>query len=163
RVLLEPHARASLDDRHRHATLGERVLDRDHDFHDVEAGAAAGERLPARHDALDEVLALVPEGLGRLDLRAEDVAVAQLELELAEAVHVATDRRPLLEDPDLLEVVHVVEHDALPAAHDDDLADLVGIDPADLNVADDAVRIRERDERDVFFLGMEKPAADGAD
>src|SRR5712671_327362 len=50
---------------------------------DAEAKAALRERRPAAHDRLDECLALVLQRLARRDFRADDVAVANEQLELA--------------------------------------------------------------------------------
>src|SRR5262245_33665830 len=69
----------------------------------------------------------------------------------------------LLEDAHPLERVHVVEDDTFLTADDDDLADLVRIRPADVNVPDDAARISECDEPDVFETAPNRVCANGAD
>src|SRR5438552_4160076 len=50
---------------------------------------------------------------------------------------------------------------AAPAAHGDDLAHLVRVCPAHVNVADHVVVVAERRERDVVALGAQHARADG--
>src|SRR6266850_431096 len=133
-----------------------RRLDRHESPDDAEAEARLRERRPAAHDRLDEFLALVLQRLARLDLRADDVAVADEQPEFAVRIgDRLADRDAALEDADALDVVQVVEHDAAPAAHGDDLPHFVRVRPADVNVADDVVVVAERRERDVVPLGAQ--------
>jgi hypothetical protein len=69
---------------------------------------------------------------------------------------------PLVEHPHGLLRVHVVQDDAPAAAHDHELADLVRVGPADVDVADDATGVAEGDEADVLAGVAEEAGADGA-
>src|SRR5262249_29787251 len=121
------------------AARSHRGLDCDECFDHAEAEARGRQRRAARADRRHEIQALVLERLARLDFRADDVAVADEQLELAVRIgNRVAHRDAALEDAHALHVVQIVEYHAPPAADDDDLADLVRIRPADVNVADDA-------------------------
>src|SRR5262245_61209961 len=95
-----------------------RAVDRGQRSNHAEAELAAGDRRAAAVHGVDEVGALVLERLARLDLRADDVAVADQQLELAVRVgDRLAHRDAALEHAHALDVVQIVEHHA-PAAAD---------------------------------------------
>src|SRR5215468_6381766 len=129
---------------------------------DADAEARVRQRRGPGSNRRDEFQALVLQRLARLHLRADDVAVADEQLELAERFgDRLADRYAALEDAHALHVVQVVEDDAAAAADDDDLAHLVRVGPADVDVADHAVAVAERGERDVVAVGAQHARADG--
>src|SRR5262249_8045147 len=140
---------------------GDRRLARGEGARDADAEARGDRRRPAGEQGIQEVAALVLQRLARFDLRTDDVAVTHEQLELAVRVrNRLADRDAALEHPHPFGVVQIVEDDAPPAADRDDLADLVRIGPADMDVADDAVRVAERREGDVVAIGAEHARAD---
>src|SRR5213592_988976 len=84
-----------------------------------------------RGNRVNEFLALVLERLAPFHSRADDVAVADEQLELAVRVgHRLAHRDAALEHAYALGVVQVVEDEAAPAAHGNHFADLVRVGPA---------------------------------
>src|SRR5689334_5140959 len=63
-----------------------RFFDRDERLHDAEPEAGGGERRPSARHGVDELRALILQRLAGLDLRADDVAVADEQFELAVGV-----------------------------------------------------------------------------
>ncbi len=96
---------------------------------------------------------------------AGDVALPDLKVVLAEGrrLVVGVGLDAAVEDPDALDDVEVVEGDAAVAADDDELAHLVGIRPAHVDVADEAAGVAERDEADVLPAVAQDARAHGAD
>jgi hypothetical protein len=87
-------------------------------------------------------------------------AVAEDHLELAErGVVVGGD--PLVVVADGLEVVHVVPQRHLLVAHDGELADLAGVEPRGVGVADNVARIIQGEEADVLDFLLEEGARSG--
>src|SRR5437016_11240162 len=112
-----------------------------HNFPSLDA--AANRALPRPH-ALQEMAALVLEWLYRFDARADDVAVANLEAELAIVERLLLHKAyALLEHSHLLEPVKVIEDDAPVALDNHDLPRLVGIGPANVHVSENIARITE--------------------
>ena len=115
-----------------------------------------------RANRLDEIRALVLQRLTRLDLRADDVAVAHQQLEFAVRFgHRLTHGYSSLVDAHAFGIVEIVEHDAAVAAHGHDFADLVRVRPADVNVADHLVGVTERRKADVLAARPEHGRRDG--
>src|SRR4051794_33720752 len=95
---------------------------------DADSEASLRKRRLSGDDRVHEVGALVLQGLARLHLRADDVAVADQQLELAERVGDRLGRgHTALEHADAFDIVQVVEYHAAAAADRDYLAHLVGI------------------------------------
>src|SRR5436190_18895641 len=119
--------------------------------------------LPARDgrspggNRVHEFLSLVLERLARFHFRADDVAVADEQLELAVRVgHRLAHRDAALEHAHALGVVQVVEDEAAPAAHGNHFADLVRVGPAHVDVAHHLVAVPERRKRDVVAFGARR-------
>jgi hypothetical protein len=106
--------------------------------------------------------ALILQRFARRNGRAEDVTIAQEELELAERHRflVRHECHSLVEDPDTLQWVEVVEYDSALASDDHYLSDLVRVDPAHMNVADEPVAVSEGDEPDIVARILQDSRAD---
>ena len=98
----------------------------------------------------------------RADLRDVDVAEAHRDV-LAVGLAGARALGALVVDGDLALGLHVVEDDHLLRADDGHLADLVRVEPAQVQVADDAGREPEVAEDHVLDAGLQVALAAGAD
>ena len=100
-------------------------------------------------DRVDELLALEPQRLVVRDPRDRDVAEAHAHV-LAVGVGARRARGALVVDRDLAVGLHVVEDDHLLRADDGQLAHLVRVEPAQVEVRDGARREPEVAEDDVL-------------
>jgi hypothetical protein len=95
--------------------------------------------------------ALILERLAGFNPRADNVAVTDLKVRFSVVqrfrLHSA---HALFEDAHLFEPVEIVEHNASVTPYYHDLPRLVRVRPADLNMAENVVRIAERDETQVL-------------
>src|SRR5690606_13877151 len=114
--------------------------------------------------AVGEVAGECLERLPGLDARANDVAVAHHQLVPAVALPVLHQGSyALLKDTHLFHGLKVVEDDPLVASNDNDFANLVGIGPAHMDLAQHVVGIPEDDEPDVLATVAQRSRADRAD
>ena len=116
--------------------------------------AAAAARLAVLADRIDELLALEAQRLVVRDARDGDVAEADADV-LAVGVGALRPRDALVVDRHLAVGLHVVEDHHLLRADDRQLARLVRVEPAQVQVRDGARRELEIPEDDV----LDRPAA----
>src|SRR5438094_2020468 len=151
-----------------HAHLQSSVLDgtvhRLEHPHDVSAfDPAADGPLPRSH-AFQEVTALTLQWLDHLDSGADDVAISNLEAKVPVVHRLRLDRsHALLEHPNLLLSIQIVEHDSSLARHDDDLTSLVRIRPAHVDMSENVVGVPQGDESDVVAAVAQDLAPHRAD
>ena len=117
-------------------------------------------------DALDEILGLGLEGLGRLELGDVDVARAVAHEQIVDAVPAvgALEVDAAVVDLDLLVGVEVVPDEHLLVAADQGLADLDRAEPVDVEMGDESVALElDGDIGDVFESALEVDGAVGRD
>jgi hypothetical protein len=125
--------------------------------------SAAYWALPQPH-ALQEMTALILERLRGFDPRTNDVAVANLKAKLAVVQRLFLHRAyAFLKDAHLLKSVEIIENDAPVTPDDDNLASLIRIGPAHMNVTDDVARVPERDKSHIVAAVSQDLAAHRAD
>ena len=123
------------------------------------ARAVGGRRPPVAH-RLHEALAHQPQRLG--DGHLGDVDVPRAHLDVL-AVGLGAGDRPLVVDGDLALGLHVVEHHHLLGADHGHLAHLVGVEPAQVQVADDPRREADAPEDHVLDARLQVALAAGRD
>src|SRR5437773_8894790 len=121
----------------RRAVQAQRAIDGLQHPHHAFAVTPARDRPDARSNAVDEVPALILQRLAGFELRAHDVAVADLQAMLAVGERFGGGLDPLFKHTHLLDAVEIVEHHAAIAADNDQFARLVRIGPAHVDVPDD--------------------------
>ncbi|PYR50110.1 MAG: hypothetical protein DMF89_10335, partial [Acidobacteria bacterium] len=102
--------------------------------------------------------------LDHLDSGADDVAISNLEAKVPVVHRLRLDRsHALLEHPNLLLSIQIVEHDSSLARHDDDLTSLVRIRPAHVDMSENVVGVPQGDESDVVAAVAQDLAPHRAD
>src|SRR5712691_2613800 len=135
--------------RDRHPVLLQRPLRCRQNLDHPQPIPAIAPRLPTITDALEKVPAFQPHRLIDLQVWNRDVAKAERDV-FGEGAVIRVVLRTLVVDPQLLCVLHVIEHHHLLAANDRHLSDLVRIEPAHVDVSQGLVIEIKRDEHDVL-------------
>src|SRR5229473_617307 len=137
------------------------------DADDFEPIPPVGQRLATLLDAVGKLTQLDVKGFLEVHVLdpyitgADDEAVLRVGLEGPEVRVDRLDVDPFVEDLNGGIPGDVIEDEHLSAADDGDLADLVGIQPAHVNVTGDVARVHQVREHDVGKIRLEEGLADG--
>src|SRR5688572_4257112 len=110
------------------------------------------------------MLALVLQRFADSDSRTDNIPIAHLQLKFAESIGVIRlGTNSLMEYAYRFQGIQIVKHNAFMTSHEHHFAHFTGVQPTDVDVTDQTVRVAERQKRHVRSIRMKPMGTRRAD